>query len=278
MVSVRTLLLEYVDSQGASHISELHIEILNRRPGTPEHTVRARLSEAVSDGLLNRLGNGFYDVFAEDEQMTSVVSFPNRCQLFGSSQFWGNCDGRLIKDLILRYKAKTVADPMEGSGTCRDVVKGLNQYKRVNISYWGSDLKDGFDLTDKPLPSRYDFVWLHPPYWNIIRYSRNRKGDLSLYEDYSEFCRALIVCIKRCYDALQEGGRMAILVGDVRRKGRYYPLVKELLNLPFGQLRSIIIKVQHNCHSERKNYGKLEDVPIKHEYCVVFKKPEVYRG
>ena len=47
MVSVRTLLLEHVDLQGASHISELHIEILNRKPGTPEHTVRARLSEAV---------------------------------------------------------------------------------------------------------------------------------------------------------------------------------------------------------------------------------------
>jgi hypothetical protein len=30
--------------------------------------------------------------------------------------------------------------------------------------------------------------------------------------------------------------------------------------------------VQHNCSSDRKHYGKLEDVPIRHEYCVVFKK------
>lgn len=31
-------------------------------------------------------------------------------------------------------------------------------------------------------------------------------------------------------------------------------------------------EVQHNCTSDRKRYGKLEDVPVWHEYCVVFKK------
>ena len=96
---------------------------------------------------------------------------------------------------------------------------------------------------------------------------------MSLCDDYDEFIGKLRACLKRCYDALEYGGRLAVLVGDVRRKGSYYPLIRELLNLPFGQLRSIIIKVQHNCNSDRKSYGKLEDVPIKHEYCVVFKKP-----
>lgn len=66
---------------------------------------------------------------------------------------------------------------------------------------------------------------------------------------------------------------MAVLIGDVRRKGKYTPIVKDVLNFPLGEIRSIIIKVQHNCTSERKRYGKLEDVPIKHEYCIIFKKP-----
>ena len=92
-VSIRTLLLEFVDANGASHIRELHIEILRHRPDTPEHTIRARLSEAVSDGLLDRLGDGFYDLYAEDEDMTSVVSYPHRCQLWGRSDFRGNHDG-----------------------------------------------------------------------------------------------------------------------------------------------------------------------------------------
>ena len=125
MTSIRTLLLELVDEQGASHIRELHIEILRDKPGTPEHTIRARLSEAVADGLLDRLGDGFYDVYAEDEDMTSVVSYPNRCSLWGDSRYRGNCDGRLFKNLVLRYHARKVADPMAGSGTTRDVIEGI---------------------------------------------------------------------------------------------------------------------------------------------------------
>jgi len=268
--------LEYVDNHGASHIRELHIEILQDRPGTPEHTIRARLSEAVSDGLLNRLGEGFYDFYAEDENMTSVVSYPNRCSLWGDSRYRGNCDGQLFKNLVLRYGAKRVADPMMGSGTTRDVVQGLNQYKKAGISFWGGDLRQGFDLTKQELPGQFDFCWLHPPYWNIIRYSE-ASGDLSNIEDYEEFRRFLMVCLKRCYDALEMGGRLAVLIGDVRRQGKYTAIIKDILNFPYGEIRSVIIKVQHNCMSDRRHYGKLEDPPIKHEYCVVFKKPIIKR-
>jgi len=63
-ISIRTLILQFVDTNGANHIREMHIEILRQKPGTPEHTIRARLSEAVTDGFLNRLGEGFYDVYA----------------------------------------------------------------------------------------------------------------------------------------------------------------------------------------------------------------------
>jgi len=270
-ISIRTMLLEFVDSNGASHIREMHIEILRHKPDTPEHTIRARLSEAVSDGLLDRLGDGFYDVYAEDEDMTSVVSYPHRCQLWGRSGYRGNCDGRLVKDLICRYGARKVGDPMEGSGTSRDVVAGLNKYKRAGISYWGGDLRSGFDLIKQDLPGRFDFVWIHPPYWNIVQY-RSGASDLSSCESYEQFRVLLMVCLRRCYDALDVGGRLAVLIGDVRRRGRYTPIVKDVLNFPYGEIRSVIIKVQHNCTSDRKRYGKMEDVPIRHEYCVVFKR------
>jgi hypothetical protein len=81
-----------------------------------------------------------------------------------------------------------------------------------------------------------------------------------------------MICLQHCYEALEIGGRLAVLIGDVRRKGKYTPIVKDVLNFPCGELRSIIIKVQHNCTSDKRRYGKLEDPPIKHEYCVVFKK------
>jgi len=219
-VSIRTLLLEFVDSNGASHIRQMHIEVLRRKPDTPEHTIRARLSEAVSDGVLDRLGDGFYDIYAEDEGMTSVVSYPRRSSQWGSSRYRGNCDGRLIKDLILRYGVRKVADPMQGSGTTRDVVVGLNRYKHVGISYWGGDIREGFDLTRHDLPGQFDFIWIHPPYWNIIQYGSN-SGDLSNCESHERFRELLMVCLKRCYEALEVGGRLAVLIGDVRRKGRH---------------------------------------------------------
>ena len=273
-VSIRTLLLEFVDANGASHIRELHIEILRHRPDTPEHTIRARLSEAASEGLLDRLGEGFYDVYAEEEGMTSVVSYPDRCPLWGDSKYRGNCDGRLTKNLILRYGARKVADPMEGSGTSRDVVAGLNRYKHAGIRYWGGDLRNGFDLTKQDLPGKFDLVWIHPPYWNMIRYESGA-SDLSNCASYERFQELLQVCLRRCYEALEVGGRLAVLIGDLRRAGKYTAIVKDVLNFPQGELRSVIIKVQHNCTSDRKQYGRMEDVPIGHEYCVVFKKVDI---
>ena len=161
---------------------------------------------------------------------------------------------------------------MLGSGTTRDVIAGLNRYKRSEINFWGGDLRDGFDLTRQDLPGRFDFVWIHPPYWNIVRYGSG-KGDLSACEDYEAFRGLLMACLKPCYDALSLGGRPAVLIGDVRRAGRYTAIIRDVLNFSHGEIRSIIIKFQHNCTSDRRNYGKLEDPPIKHEYCVVFHKP-----
>ena len=215
--------------------------------------------------------------YDENTSMTSVVSYPERCSLWGESRFRGNCDGTLFKDLVLRYGARRVADPMMGSGTTRDVVAGLNQLGGRKIEYWGSDLQQGFNLLADPLPGRFDFVWIHPPYWNIIPYSDGQREDLSQIADYEDFRIKLAICLQRCSEALLPGGRLAVLIGDVRRKGCYIPIVRDLLNLEatLGQLRSIIIKQQHNCASDRKRYGRMEDVPIQHEYCLVFKRQKI---
>lgn len=79
---------------------------------------------------------------------------------------------------------------------------------------------------------------------------------------------------RRCYSALTPGGRLAVLVGDVRRRGSYKPIVRDVMNMEseLGQLRSVIIKAQHDCRSDRIRYAHMEDVPIQHEYCVVFRR------
>jgi len=202
----------------------------------------------------------------------SVVSYPTRCPLWGDGNFRGNCDGRLFLALVLRYQAKRVADPMAGSGTTQDAIQWLNRERRTTITFWGGDLRAGFNLLRQDLPGKYDFVWVHPPYWNIVRYSEH-PDDLSNVDDYSTFRRRLRLCLTRCAAALLPGGRLVVLVGDVRRQGTYTPIVRDVLSMDeLGQLRSIIIKIQHRCRSGQKNYAPMQDVPIRHEYCVIFQK------
>ncbi len=213
------------------------------------------------------------------DNMTSLVSYPTRWNQCGDARYRGNCDGRLFLGLVLRYRPGSVGDPMMGSGTTRDVVDWLNRKSGASIRYWGDDLHGGFNLLKQDLPDRFDLVWVHPPYWDIIRYGEH-PDDLSNTADYAAFREALRVCLRRCMAALNPGGRLAVLVGDVRRRGSYIPIVRDVLNLEgeLGQLRSVIIKAQHNCRSDRVQYAPLEDVPIQHEYCVVFKRNQPLRA
>ena len=87
--------------------------------------------------------------------LDSVVSYPDRCRRWGDGGYRGNCDKRLFLSLILRYKPRSVADPMMGSGTTRDVTADLARVTQDPIEYWGGDLRTGFDLEAQPIPGRF---------------------------------------------------------------------------------------------------------------------------
>ena len=76
---------------------------------------------------------------------------------------------------------------------------------------------------------------------------------------------------------VKPGGIMVILIGDKRKNGTYYPLFRTLfMNHNIGELKAIIIKIQHHCQSDQRRYlgGNPFMIPIKHEYCLVYQKPE----
>ena len=272
------MILEYLTENGASHIREIHLSVTEIRENIPQHTIRARLSELSRninlEEKLSSFGNGFYGLYEDNPDMTSVVSYPDRGP-WGDSTYRGNCSGHLVKDLILRFNSESVFDPAEGSGTVRDVVSGINQYRKRNIRYEGRDLKSGSELFSSDLPKeRFDMVWFHPPYWDIIKYSDNPK-DLSNCQSLAEFEEKLSAVVERLSSALKPGGIMAILIGDKRKNGEYFPLMRTLLgNHRIGQLKAIIIKIQHHCRSDRQNYSSKNPflIPIKHEYCLIFEK------
>jgi len=210
---------------------------------------------------------------SEPTLTSSVISIPQRDNRWGDCRYRGNCDGTLFRELVLRYEPRSVLDPMMGSGTTRDVARELTAGGQRRLRYRGLDLKKGFDILADTPDEFFDLVWIHPPYWDIVRYSDD-PADLSSYESWDEFRVALALALRRCHEWLGPGGRLAVLVGDVRKRGRYYPLVREVLNLDgtVGELRSVIIKLQHNCQSDTTVYSRLEDVRIAHEYCIVFKR------
>src|SRR5580700_8544965 len=52
--------------------------------------------------------------------LTSLYHFDTAGE-YGDRSYPGNCGGNLIADLLRFFRARSVFDPMTGSGTCRDV-------------------------------------------------------------------------------------------------------------------------------------------------------------
>lgn len=218
---------------------------------------------------------------------SSIVSYPNRGN-YGRSNYIGNCSGLLIKDLLLDFKPRVFVDPTLGSGTSLQVVEELNE-TGTEIEFFGLDLHSGFNLIKDSLSERIggqraDFVFCHPPYASVHKYSGEMWGntphpdDLSRCVDYTDFLTKMATSMLNIYDALKAGGRFSILIGDLRKDGVYTSIQADLLKFAPGTLDGIIIKAQHNCRSDRKTYGNAAFTPINHEYLLNFRKDRVFFG
>lgn len=210
----------------------------------------------------------------------SIVSYPDRGP-FGDSLFRGNTSGYLIKDLIETYQPAFVYDPMEGSGTTRDVCKYLK------VRYVGTDIHDGHDITnlttrhrierDKIGDAALDMIFWHPPYWNMIGYTSD-PGDLSQCATYDGFLNKCEDILKWLARLLVPGGFIALLLADLKKKLSpvTYFLTDDITErsrmLRCGLSKEFrYIKIQHKTTSGG-DVGHL-DVPMVHEYLTILRKP-----
>ena len=208
--------------------------------------------------------------------MQSIVSYKDRGN-FGNSKYRGNCTGYIIKDLIQHFyptsKPKKFIEVFSGGGTGKDVANELNITNSLHL-----DLNNGWDALVDEIPSGSDFIFSHPPYWDIISYENQRNShfdnDLSNQMPYEEFIHKLNIVNEKIYHSLLYGGRHAILVGDIRKQGKYYSIIKDMDW--FGDLESHIIKAQYNCVSDNKVYSNNNFIPIKHEHLLIFRKNRVW--
>ncbi len=201
--------------------------------------------------------------------LTSIHSVVDRGP-YGDRRYRGNCGGYLIRDLLKYFKPRSVLDPMTGSGTCRDVCRELS------IPVTSFDLKSGDDAGNSDCYEslgKYDFIWLHPPYWRMIRYGDDPRclSQAPTLEAFLDDFRKVIV---NCRNVLSPRGRLTILIGGYCDRGRQVPLpvLTTILAMEEGLWPACteIIRFQHGNTSSRKSYQS-SFIPGLHDTCTVFR-------
>ncbi len=201
---------------------------------------------------------------------SSIASFPERGP-WGDARYPGNSSGFVMLELLAAFKPGFVIDVTAGGGTnvalCRD----------YGVRVLGLDLKDGFNALGDSVLTRAgepaDLTWSHPPYWDVKRYS-SHPDDLSTCKDEDEFIGKLHVLLLNHRDATREGGHYVTLIGDRRKAGCYSSYQADCITrMPREELRSIIIKAQHNVSSGATSYA-LRYPLVQHEYLLVWRRAE----
>ena len=229
---------------------------------------------------------------------TSIWSFKERCNwATHKGDYRGNCPPQVPRNLILKYTREEdiVLDPFCGSGTSMIECKLLNR-KGIGIDVNVESLKLAkdrlnfeYNTTYEPklikadstnlqriIPNgKIDFIFAHPPYADIIKYSKDIKEDISRL-NLQEFLNQMSLFSKECFRILKKGKICSVLIGDIRKNKNVIPLGFYIMNI-FIQtgftLKEIIIKEQHNC--KMTDYWKNKNMDfylLAHEYVFIFKK------
>ena len=230
-------------------------------------------------------------------EQTTIWSFPGRGKwATHSGGYRGNWTPFVPRNLMLRYSnpGDWVLDQFLGSGTTLVEAKLLNRnaigvdinpqsisLSEKNLNFECETQSKIFvrngDATDLSFikDNKIDFICTHPPYANIINYSANIEGDISLLNEH-DFFESINKVANEALRVVKKGKCCAVMIGDKRHRGNVVPLgfrlMQSFLNAGF-KLKEIIIKEQHNCKSTDKwiNIEK-KFLLLAHEYIFVFYK------
>ena len=233
-------------------------------------------------------------------ETTSIWSFKERGKwATHKGDYRGNCSPQVPRNLLLKYTKENdiVLDPFCGSGTTLIECKLLNRKgigidinpkalnlaeKRLNFNYCNNYnpkliMANSTNLKQIIPNEKIDFIFAHPPYADIIKYSEDIDGDISRL-NLNEFLNQINLFSKECFRILKKGKFCSILIGDIRKNGNVIPLGFYIMNVFIQNgftLKEIIIKEQHNCKMTK--YWEKKDSNyylLMHEYIFVLKNVE----
>lgn len=146
-------------------------------------------------------------------------------------------------------------------------------------------------------PESIQLVVTSPPYFDLIDYA-DQEGDgsqLGNLDDYEDFLTELDQVWTRCYDALEPGGRLCVVVGDVcvsrRQAGRHYviPLHADisrrcieigfdyLTPIYWSKIANMVTEVGGGARFLGKPYEPNAIIKNDVEYILLLRKPGGYR-
>ena len=226
-----------------------------------------------------------------------------------NSDYWGNFIPQIPNQMIRRFtrEGEWVLDTFSGSGTtlleCRklsrngigiDISAYAVEIARGNLRKMEqetgttaevviadstcanfSEILGGFGI------KKVQFVMMHPPYWDIIKFSKDEK-DLSNSISIEDFLRGIRKVASEAFRVLDRGRYLALVIGDKYSDGEWIPLGFMCMNALMEEgyrLKSIIVKNFESTRGKQKQrdlwrYRALLGgfYVFKHEYIFLFQR------
>jgi len=246
-----------------------------------------------------------------DDLITDSLWMLNKRDKSGThkADYWGNFIPQIPNQFLRRYtkKGDWVLDPFLGSGTslieCRRlgrngvgielnkettrmagsrILQEKNPYKITTKVINANSAKLNYTSELKKLKVKsVQFLIMHPPYWNIIKFSNN-KEDLSNAESVQGFLELFGRVVDKTYPLLDKKRYCSVIIGDKYSAGEWIPLgfyvMQEMINKGF-KLKSIIVKNfdQTTAKRNQKELWRYRALAggfyiFKHEYIFLFQK------